>query len=596
MKKKLSYDLVLTIAYAIKVSVAASPFYFIIRVCKQLLIPITTFVSAFMLKELIDSLSKRKENFKYIVFLSLGIFLISILGLIVQKISDYVSLLHEELIKQRLSDKIMAKAQSMDMKFFDNPEYYDVITRSRWDIQAVSNMVWNLMDACSALVTAIGAAIVVLKVNWIFVALLILVTSPASLVDRFYTKKLFDFNMENMKEERQRDYLFSISMDKNYAGEMRLYQFDNIIRKKFIKLWRCIYDKRKKIYKKQYIILVAVNLLPELLMGIILLVIARSVWVGIYSIGEYSLYSGMLSSLTSGILYLFSSFIRIYDNKLRVDNIRKFFGYKNVIENIGKKRITEIEKIEFRNVSFSYPGTGKMIINHVNFKIKKGDKVAIVGLNGAGKSTLIKLLFRLYDVVDGAILVNDYNIKEYEINSYRDRFASYFQKNVNYGFSLRDNVILSKKNAVVSDEEIKDILNKCEAEDILKSVDGNLDTYIGRNFESDGIQLSGGQEQKLALARAFYRNAEALVLDEPSAYLDPEAEYKIFKIMAKMTKGKTVIFTSHRLSNVVTADYILVLENGEIIEKGTHNELISKSGRYAELFNYQAERYTEGNK
>ncbi|MCL2284795.1 MAG: ABC transporter ATP-binding protein/permease, partial [Firmicutes bacterium] len=231
------------------------------------------------------------------------------------------------------------------------------------------------------------------------------------------------------------------------------------------------------------------------------------------------------------------------------------------------------------------------VINHISFTLHKNEKVVLVGLNGSGKSTLIKLLLRMYEPDTGEIRINGVNIKEYKLSQLRANFSVYFQDMYNYNFTLRENFTIADDGQADVDSNATKALQAAYAGDILEKATKGMDTSITRLFDTDGIELSGGQHQKLALARALYRRHTALILDEPSSNLDPKAEHEIFGALKTFTDGKMTIFTSHRLSNVALADRILVLEKGRLVEDGTQEELLRNKHKYAELFQYQKEKY-----
>lgn len=248
-------------------------------------------------------------------------------------------------------------------------------------------------------------------------------------------------------------------------------------------------------------------------------------------------------------------------------------------------------KIELKNVSFRYPGTSRDVIKNMSVTFEPGETVVLVGLNGAGKTTLIKLITRLYDPTEGVILLDGHDIREYDISELYSIYGIIFQDFGRYAVSVRENVSFSDINSPIDDERVSKAAKESGAEDFIKNLPGGYDTALMRYFEEDGIELSTGQWQKLSVARAFYSDSDILILDEPTAALDAIAEQEIYSQFDSLRKDKTTIFVSHRLSSATTADKILVLEDGQIIESGTHRELMRKGGRYCELFSTQAQRY-----
>lgn len=298
-----------------------------------------------------------------------------------------------------------------------------------------------------------------------------------------------------------------------------------------------------------------------------------------------------MAQLIASVTVVISSAMQIYDNRLRIANIMGLKSFAPKIKDDGKDKLDKVTSVEFCHVSFKYPKTEKQVLKDVSFKIKNDEKVAFVGLNGSGKSTLIKLMLRLYEPDKGEILMNGQNIKTYTLESLRSQFSVYFQEMFNYCFSLRDNVMLGDMGRQADDAETVRCLKQSCGDDILKKAKNGLDTQVMRILDESGMEMSGGQHQKLALARTFYRRHSVLVLDEPSSGLDPKAEHDIFEALEKESEGHMTIFTSHRLLNTYLADRIIVLEAGKIIEEGTRSELLKNNGRFAELFKYQQEKF-----
>jgi ABC-type multidrug transport system fused ATPase/permease subunit len=280
---------------------------------------------------------------------------------------------------------------------------------------------------------------------------------------------------------------------------------------------------------------------------------------------------------------------------MKLDNFRSIGDFKNIVSDNGKLMLESVDSIEFLNVSFTYPGAKNKALDELSINFQKREKIAIVGLNGAGKSTFIKLLLRLYEPDAGRIFINGTDIKEYTLESIRGNFSVYFQEMRNLCFSLRDNFIYTDDRIFESEieEASKYAIDAAGGSDILDKCTNGLDTGITRYFSEDGIELSIGQHQKLALARALYRRNTVLILDEPSSNLDPKAEHEVFEKLKEITYGKMTIFTSHRLTNTYLADRIIVLEKGQVIEDGTQSELLANKQRFAELYKYQADKIAQ---
>lgn len=272
-----------------------------------------------------------------------------------------------------------------------------------------------------------------------------------------------------------------------------------------------------------------------------------------------------------------------------------FLKSKNKIFSKTNIMLDKIDKIEFRNVTFRYNESEKNVLENVSFQIMKNDYVALIGVNGAGKSTIIKLLLRYYEPVSGEIFVNDRPIVDYQISSLRKQFSVCFQNINAYGFSIRENILMAGGFEENQHEEIDERIQKILDEVGLLNVNGfdrnKLDTYITKYFDESGIELSGGQYQRLALARSFYRNGSIMVLDEPSAALDPEAEDQAFSIMERASRGKICLFISHRLANIHNATKIILLEDGKVLGIGTHKEMMEKVERYRKIYLIQANKY-----
>lgn len=582
------------VTYCFSLSWKSSRLYTSIRLMGKILTPFLGLAMAYMGKYIIDILSGdyHIEKKYLLIILILILFSIEIVRSILQKIGEYATSMQDDILKKDISNKMMHHAIQADIAFFDDSMFYDAFSAVSRDMNSVVNVMWSSISCLSSFITFLGTFIILVNYSPFYAIIILAVSIPSAIANQKFTKKLYQINLKQINDERKLNYLYNVLTSKQYTADIRLFNIGELIKNKYLKLWSKLFVIRKKTIKKRTMFVIFLDSLPSIASLFVMLDITLNIFEGSGTVGDYSLYSGMLSQLTISLLIMISSIIRIYDDKLRIENVQSFEKITNKIQNTGKIALLQINNIEFKNVKFSYPGTTKIILDNICFSIKENEKVALVGVNGAGKSTIIKLLLRFYDPDSGQILINGIDLREYELNSLHKAFSSCFQAPTIYGFSLRENIIIGDYNAYNGDDnKILNAMKESEALNILSKSPNGLDTYLTRGFESDGIELSGGQYQKITLARAFYRNSLAIILDEPSSSLDPESEYKIFETLKKLCNNKTTLFTSHRLSNISIADKIVVIENGNIIEQGTHEDLMSNPNRYAVLFKYQSDKY-----
>jgi len=577
-----------------KLSYRASAFYTIFRLFARFASTALTIGMTWFTGRMADALTGAAEGgMRTVLWLFGGILAVKLGTKVFSDMNQYCMSMHNEILQNYLNQYTMGEAVKADMEYYDSPAFYNTIESVRRDSYAVTGIVWKMIDGAGALMTFVTAFAMISRKYFLFALLMTFTAIPSAIVSRKYTKSVYSWDLQHIDEQRRMGYLQTVASGREYAPEIRLYGIGDYLIQKYTAIWKRFFTTRKRLIKRRTVFTVFMNILPELCLVGMMLYMAMNVLDGGDTIGGYTLYTGLLAQLSSGILLLNHSLASIYEDRLRIENVKRMERLEIKVKNTGKRKLRGPVSIEFRDVSFSYPGTEKKALDHVSFRAEKNAKVCIVGVNGAGKSTIMKLLLRFYDVTSGNILLNDIDIREYELGILRRHFNMFFQHVNQYSFTLRENISLSDRDKEPEDAAVYEALRLCDGTGLVECLPGGLDQYITKSFEPDGAELSGGQYQKIALARMFYRDSSVVLLDEPSASLDPEAEHRLFCCLEEYCRDKTAIFTSHRLSNIHLADYIVLIENGTVIEKGTHENLMERQGRYAQLYEYQAEKYRE---
>lgn len=491
--------------------------------------------------------------------------------------------------------KLMAKARMMDLKYYDIPEYYDdfVIAASQSEemcrkaIDSVSNIVANVLS----MIISGSMILVVNPIVIIFPVLGFIV----NIITRFKIQKLeYEYNLEKQRIGRKADYSKRVFYQPEYAKEIKLTGIENALLEQYDE---AIAEERKMAMKY------ALRIIPPTLVN----------WIFTFTFCQYfgvNIMLGFLAIVKKTIGLAEFTSLKIAANKIqnRLDGMnyafvdlqnvgqycekfRRFMEYEINIEGCcGEVKMPDDCTLELKNVSFKYKDDEDFVIKNVSFKVKKGEKIALVGENGAGKTTLIKLVMRLYDVTEGEITFGGVDIRKLDIREYREKIGAVFQDFQMYGATLGENVCGGQMSEDMRQKVVK-ALEKADFGEKLKELKDGIDTEMTREFSDDGSMLSGGETQKMAVARIFVKDTDVAILDEPSSALDPIAEYRLNKSMLENAENRAVILISHRLSTTRDADRIILLEKGEIVDVGTHEKLLNKGGEYAQMWNTQAEKY-----
>ena len=537
------------------------------------------------------------------MFLLIFFFVHKVLNNVVGRVNTAVTRIAGEKVVRHVRLQIMEKAKELDLASFDRPEFYEKLENANREagIRPITVMS-STFDAISKFISLVSYIVVLVTAPgmWWIAPVMIVISIPTAVVNFTYRRKTFEYLRRRSKDRRQMNYYSDIMVDKNLVKEIRMYDLADTFRGEFKNVFARYYKGLRRLIVRENVWQIGLSIVASVANCAFFAIIAMKVFDGEIQIGDYSLYTGALTSIASTVSSLISVSAQVYEGTLFIDNLIAFMKEEpTVVPSIPEPRTVEMGKphtIEFRNVSFAYPGTNKRVIKNINLTIRPGETAVLVGLNGAGKTTFIKLLTRLYDPTEGQILLDGRDIKEYDTKTLYSIFGIIFQDFGKYAFSVEDNIRFGDIHREEDKEAIRRAAADAGAEDFISRLPKEYETPLMRYFEPDGLELSIGQWQKLSIARAFYSRSDILILDEPTASLDPLAEQEIFNQFDALRQDKTTIFVSHRLSSATVASKIIVLEYGELVEEGTHKELMAKKGKYYELFSTQASRYIESEK
>lgn len=537
----------------------------------------------------IQSLHETPELWKW-VLVEFGL---AILSDLLRRVITLLDALLGDLFNNETSVRLMEHAARLDLPQFEDAGFYDKLERARRQTTTRVVLLSLILSQAQGIITIffLGAGLTFFN-PWL-ILLLVVSVIPAFLSETYFNRSKYSLSLSWTPERRELDYLRYVGASDETAKEVKIFGLSNFLTKRFKSLADEYYFANRK------------------------LAIRRAFWGGLFnalgSIGYYSAYVLIVSQATQGVLTIgtltflagsfnrlreltqkiLSDFSSIAQQALYLKDLFDFFEIKPAILSSVESRPLP-DKIKqgfiFENVSFKYPNTNKWAVQNISFTLKAGDKLALVGENGAGKTTLIKLLTRLYDPTKGRILLDGHDLREYDLTALRQLIGVIFQDYVKFQMNVSDNIAIGKIDEREETSKIVYAAEQSLADKVITKLPDKYQQMLGRRF-ANGVELSGGEWQKIALGRAYMRDAQLIVLDEPTSALDARAEYEVFQRFAELTHGKSAVLISHRFSTVRMADQIMVLKQGEQVEIGSHEELLSIGGYYAELFNLQAKGY-----
>jgi ATP-binding cassette subfamily B protein len=568
-------------------------FGLISRVISALLPPALFWVSKLIIDNIVQIVKTGQHGGPRLWWLVAAEFGLAVAAGILGRVIDYLDALLAGKYTHHVSVRVMEHAAGLDLLAYEDPAFYDRLERAR--VQATDRlyMIQAIGRLIQQVITTITLSISIMVFSPWLLLLLIVGVIPAFLGETHFAFLGYAKNFRQTPIRRQLDYLRILGGSKEAAKELKLFGLKDFLTRRFEGLSTQVYHEDVALARK------------KVLMGSVLSAIGTAgyytayifaVWktvTGVFSLGSLVFLANAIRDASSNLQQTFSTLSTIADQALFLTDLIAFFEMRPTIQ--SKPNALPAPRpirqgFEFRNVSFRYPGSSRLVLNELNFHLRPGERVALIGENGEGKTTIVKLLTRLYDPADGQVLLDGIDLREYDLEDLYREIGVIFQDFMRYEMTARENIAVGRIEQIENTELLRESAHKSMADGVVAKLPAGYAQMLGRRFDG-GVDLSGGEWQKVALARAYLRDAQVLILDEPTSALDARSEYEVFQRFAELTSGKMALFISHRFSTVRMADRIVVLEKGRIAEEGDHDALTQLGGRYAEMFELQAASY-----
>jgi ATP-binding cassette subfamily B protein len=563
------------------------------RVVASLLPPALFWVSKLIIDTIYRTLTTHQPAGARLWWLVAVEFSIAVATGVLSRVIDYLDAVLAGRYMHHVSVRVMEHAASLDLMAYEDPAFYDRLERAR--VQATDRlyMIQAIGRLIQQVITTITLSISIMVFSPWLLLLLIVGVIPAFVGETHFAFLGYAKNFRQTPIRRQLDYLRILGGSKEAAKELKLFGLKDFLTAKFKRLSTQVYEEDVALARKKVV------------MGTVLSAIGTAgyytafvfaVWktvTGVFSFGTLTLLANAIREASSNLQQTFSTLSTIADQALFLTDLIAFFEMQPTIQ--SKPNALPAPRpirqgFEFRDVSFRYPGSSRLVLNKLNLYLRPGERVALIGENGEGKTTIVKLLTRLYDPAEGQVLLDGVDLREYNLEDLYREVGVIFQDFMRYEMTARENIAVGRIELLDNLELLQQSAQKSMANDVVGKLPLGYDQMLGRRFDG-GVDLSGGEWQKVALARAYLRDAQVLILDEPTSALDARSEYEVFQRFAELTAGKMALFISHRFSTVRMADRIIVLEQGRIAEDGDHDALTHLGGRYAEMFELQAASY-----
>ncbi len=576
---------------------AASPrsliFYSLLGIVGAAMPPIAIFLGASLVDRIARSRSQSLQ-LKSLIPTVIGLWIVTGVQRAISAHMSYGRDLFIRRVELEAERQLLAQASRVDIGHFDNSDWHDRLARAKRDVSwRPGELTWSVLGLSSNIVTISLMTTLLASLHYLLVILALAAAGISLALEHRVTSRLYSFFYKRTPEERERQYLSDLLIHPRTAKEIRAYVLADYLLGRHRKLSERLFTQRAQIYWFG----VRTSMLSGIVTGTALTLayvfVAAQGIAGAIEPGGVVVVIGAFASVSGTLGQISNTFAAVDQHTTFLNDYFSFLTVKPLVPVLVKPHFMPnrlANGIEFDNVTFSYPGGTASVIAGLSLRIRSNEMIAIVGENGAGKSTLVKLLLRFYDVDQGAVRVGGIDVRDMAPEALRSRIGAMFQDYANYELTIRDNVIMGRADVEVNDERVMEALKRSDSEWLVRKMSNGLDSKVGRLFEG-GHDLSGGEWQRLALARLMYRDADIWILDEPTSSLDPEAEAEIFAELKENLKGRIGIVISHRFSTVRIADRIAVVANGQVKELGTHEDLLAAKGRYARLFELQAAGY-----
>ena len=576
----------------------SSPKMFALNVILRLIKSIFPVVLLWVGKEIIDEViaivntgeSQELNKLYLLIAIEFGI---AIFSDVFNRLIGATDTLMGSLYSNDSSVELIQKTARVDLQYLEDSEFYDKLERARRQTVGRVNLMSNSLAQAQDFITIVSLISALIYFYPILIFLLVISIMPTLLNELKFSSSNYKLTSRMAPERRQLDYMRVIGASDVTAKEVKLFGLADFISRTFSTTANKYYQSIKKLTIKRSVWGAIFNIIGVIAYyGAFVFIVLKAV-VSLVTIGELTFLAGSFNKLRNQLQVMFTRFSNITESAMYLHDYFEFIDMEFIDQSdfqqlsVPAKIVTGIK---FQNVTFSYPNGHIPVFNGLSFDLRKGEKLALVGENGSGKTTLIKLLLRLYEPTSGCILLDGVDIRHYEKEEYQKLFGAIFQDFVKYYLTTRINIAVGNIENVGNDKKIEEAAELSLANEVVKDLLNGYDQELGKRFKK-GAELSGGQWQKIALARAYMSEAPIIILDEPTSALDARAEYEVFQRFIGLTKGRTSIIISHRFSTVRMADRILVLNNGEVLELGTHEELMENGNLYSELFELQAEGY-----